>query len=389
MSSTARTSLLSALLGGAVVAGVLLVAGIGDDTGKTTTVVEQAPISAQPAGALRGVSVADIYRRDAPGVVYISANIVRRTESAFGFPQQQEGRATGSGFVVDGDGYILTNDHVVAGANKVTVSFEDKQVVSAKIVGRDPDNDLALLKVSTEGLKLTPLNFGDSSKVVVGDPVMAIGNPYGFDRTLTTGVVSALQRHLRSPNGFGIDHVIQTDASINPGNSGGPLLDAAGRVIGITSQIATGSSGGNTGIGFAVPINTAKPVIKELKATGKISRAYLGITGATIDKSLQSLIQRASTGVLVQSVVAKGPADKAGIRGGDTEVSVAGSPLLLGGDVITAIDGKSVASMDAVVAAVSRRKPGQSIQVKLLRNGEAKTVTVKLVNRPATTAPAN
>ena len=215
---------------------------------------------------------------------------------------------------------------------------------------------------------------------------MAIGNPYGYDRTLTTGVVSALQRRLQSPNGFGIDHVIQTDASINPGNSGGPLLDAAGRVIGINSQIATSETGGNTGIGFAVPINTAKPVIRELKKTGHVARAYLGINGTTIDRSLQSLNLRASSGVLVQSVVAGGPAAKAGIRGGDTPAP--GADIALGGDIITKIDGKPVISMDAVVAAVNRHKPNESIEVTLLRNGETKTVTVKLGKRPAT-APAN
>jgi S1-C subfamily serine protease len=386
MSPTLRTSLLSAVLGGAVVAAVLLVAGVGDDSGKTTTVLEQAPISAQPASASRGLSVADIYRRDAPGVVYISANIVRRTDNGSGFPQEQEGQATGSGFVIDSDGYILTNDHVVAGADKIAVSFEDKQIVSAKLVGEDPDNDLALLKVSPEGLKLAPLTLGDSSRIEVGDPVMAIGNPYGYDRTLTTGVVSALQRRLTAPNGFAIDHVIQTDASINPGNSGGPLLDAAGRVIGINSQIATSETGGNTGIGFAVPVNTAKPVIKEIKKTGHVSRAYLGINGTTIDRSLQSLNLRASSGVLVQSVVAGGPADKAGIRGGDTPAP--GSNLALGGDILTKIDGKPVISMDAVVAAVNRHRPDDTIEVTLLRNGQTKVVTVKLGKRPST-APAN
>jgi S1-C subfamily serine protease len=216
--------------------------------------------------------------------------------------------------------------------------------------------------------------------------VMAIGNPYGYDRTLTTGVVSALQRRLTAPNGFAIDHVIQTDASINPGNSGGPLLDAAGRVIGINSQIATSETGGNTGIGFAVPVNTAKPVIKEIKKTGHVSRAYLGINGTTIDRSLQSLNLRASSGVLVQSVVAGGPADKAGIRGGDTPAP--GSNLALGGDILTKIDGKPVISMDAVVAAVNRHRPDDTIEVTLLRNGQTKVVTVKLGKRPST-APAN
>ena len=276
---------------------------------------------------------------------------------------------------------------MIAGASKVTVSFEHSNHVDAKVVGRDASDDLALLKVDPSGLTLDPLVLGDSKDVQVGDPVLAIGNPFGLDRTLTPGIVSALQRQINAPNGFAIDNVIQTDAAINPGNSGGPLLDAAGRVIGINSQIATGSgtssdSGGSVGIGFAVPINTAKRVIPQLKESGKVQRAYLGITGATIDSSLSKLNLKADHGVLVQEVTPGGPAAKAGIRGGDTQATIDGNDVVLGGDVITKIDGRAVRTMDDVVAAVNAKKPGQKVAVSVLRDGQPKTITVDLAQRP-------
>src|SRR5881275_3289973 len=223
---------LAALVGGVVVA-------VG--CGETKTVVQQSSMSPQAVSeGTKALTARDIYKRDAPGVVNVKSEIVQRTQSPFGFPQDQQGEAVGSGFVVDRNGYILTNAHVIDGASQVTVSFEDRKTENAKVVGKDSSTDLALLKVDPSGLNLRPLQLGDSSHVQVGDPTIAIGNPFALDRTLTTGVVSALQRQISAPNGFTISNVIQTDAAINPGNSGGPLLDAAGRVIGINSQIATG-----------------------------------------------------------------------------------------------------------------------------------------------------
>ena len=233
----------------------------------------------------------EIYKRDAPGVVNVRAQIVQQVDSPFDpFGQGQQGVATGSGFVLDKSGHILTNAHVIEGASRVSVQFEDNKTVEAKVEGKDTSTDIALLKVDTKGLDLKPLELGNSKTVQVGDPTIAIGNPFGLDRTLTTGVVSALQRKISAPNGYSISNVIQTDAAINPGNSGGPLIDATGRVIGINSQIATGGSGGgNVGIGFAVPVNTAKQIVPQLKDSGSVKRAYLGITGQTIDRSLDRL----------------------------------------------------------------------------------------------------
>src|SRR5690349_1444931 len=314
---------LAALIGAGVVVAVVAAAGGLGASQKTVTVVQPAPLApsnSSAQGSSSALTPHQIYVRDAPGVVFVTSTIVRQTESPFGFFRgegEQQGQATGSGIVIDGKGTILTNWHVVENAVKVTVSFENNQTVEAKVVGTDPSNDLALLHVSAEGTKLHPIPLGDSSKAQVGDPVLAIGNPYGFARTLTTGVVSALQRQITAPNGFTIDNVIQTDAPINPGNSGGPLLNAAGQVIGINSQIESGNGGGSVGIGFAVPINTAKQHLPQLEKGGTVRGGYLGVQTITIDSSLAPLNLPVKSGALVEEVRAKTPAEKAGLRGGD------------------------------------------------------------------------
>ncbi len=259
----------AAVIGGGITAGALIGAGVVDD-GKTTTIIQPAPIDASTrtaSAAGESLTARDIYKRDAPGVVFVRSQSVAPSDSPFDFygGQAQPSEATGSGFVIDDEGHILTNAHVVNAATRVSVTFSDKRTRDAKIVGKDESTDLALLKIDPEDLDLKPLALGDSDEVQVGDPTVAIGNPFGFDRTLTTGVVSALQRRISAPDGYTIENVIQTDAAINPGNSGGPLIDAAGRVIGINSQIATGGgSNGSVGIGFAVPVNTAKKIVEQL-----------------------------------------------------------------------------------------------------------------------------
>jgi|SRR5579884_813950 len=260
----------SSVIGGLVVAVAFLVLGVtGHRT--TQTIVEEGPVAAQPASSSSsGLTPHDIYERDAPGVVFVRAQIIQQVQDPFNlFPEQQSSISTGSGFLVDPRGYILTNYHVIEGADRntgVTVQFEDNVSRQAALVGQDPSNDLAVLKVNMAGVPaVQPLQLGDSTTVRVGDPTLAIGNPFGLDRTLTSGIVSALQRQIQAPDGFAIDNVIQTDAPINPGNSGGPLIDATGRVIGINSQIATGGDGGNAvGIAFAVPINTAARMLRSV-----------------------------------------------------------------------------------------------------------------------------
>jgi len=376
--------LASAVLGAG--AAVAVVEGFDLGGGSTTTIVEQAPLTgAAPNATDAGLTARDIYKRDAPGVVFIRSDVVQRTNSLFdfGMPTEQRGVATGSGFVVDKTGTILTNAHVIDGATKVTVKFADDRSVTARIVGKDLATDLAVLKVDTSGLELHPLQLGDSRTVQVGDPTVAIGNPFGLERTLTTGVISAVRRKIQAPNGFAIDGVLQTDAAINPGNSGGPLLDAAGRVIGINSQIETGGSGrGNIGIGFAIPINTAKRIIPQLQRSGKVDRGYLGVTTTTINRSLQDLNLPVSEGALVQEVAPGSPAAKAGIKGGAIEAQLDGRPIRLGGDIITAIDGRKVRSNDDVTNLITAKKKGDKVRLMLLREGREKQLEVTLGERP-------
>src|SRR5271156_400565 len=384
---------LSALIGGAVVVAVVAAFGGLNSSSKTVTTLQAAPIA--PANASQkssGLTPHDIYVRDAPGVAFVTSTIVQKSESALnlfgGGETEKRGEATGSGIVIDSNGTILTNYHVVENAIKVTVSFEKGKSVEAKVIGKDPSNDLAVLRISTDGLTLHPLTLGDSSAAQVGDPVYAIGNPFDLERTLTTGVISALQRQITAPNGFTIDNVLQTDAPINPGNSGGPLLNAAGQVIGINSQIETGGTGdGSVGIGFSIPINTAKGEISELEKGGTGRGAYLGLTSLTIDGSLSSLNLPVKAGALVQSVQKGTAAAKAGIRGGTISGNVENGQVAVGGDIIIAVNGKAVGSSEELANDIEAKKPGDTISVGLLReNGHGgyshKTVSVTLGTRP-------
>jgi S1-C subfamily serine protease len=277
-----------------------------------------------------------------------------------------------------------------ATSGSITVQFADKKTVKAQVVGKDPSTDLALLKVDPEGLDLKALPLGSSKDVHVGDPTIAIGNPFGLDRTLTTGVVSALQRQIQAPNGFAIKDVIQTDAAINPGNSGGPLIDAAGRVIGINSQIETGGNGanGNVGIGFAVPIDTAKQILDSLKSGKSVQRAYLGVTSLTVDGTLDALDLPVKQGALVQSVQQGSPAEQAGLKAGDLQAQLQGqsssNTVVLGGDIITKVDGKAITSDAQLAQLVAAHKPGDKVKMQIVRKKDTKSVTVTLGERPPT-----
>ena len=384
MTRTPRlNTILAGLAGGLVVLaiGALLLATGAIGTTETTREVVQQPIgSPAPDGDDGdGLTVNDIYRRTAPGVVSIRAT-GGTDRSPFGPPQEGQ-VATGSGFVVDGDGLILTNAHVVEGSDDVEVRFGESAPVKAEVVGQDPSTDLAVLDVDMPRSRLRPLELGDSDSVRVGDPAIAIGNQFGFlDRTVTTGIVSAKQRQINAPNGFSIDNVIQTDAAVNPGSSGGPLLDGAGRVVGINSSIATGGSRGSVGIAFAVPVNTAKQVIPELKEHGKIDRAYLGVTTAPVTEVAGELDLPVDHGALVQEVQPGTPADRAGLRAGRTQTP---EGLRVGGDLIVRVDGREVREPQDIAAAIADDKPGESVEVTFFRGKSERTVSVELAKRPA------
>ena len=387
----------SALLGGAVVAvffAIALATGLIDAKNTTTTTIP-APITASVSSKESGDTntVNEIYRHDGQGVAFIESTLAPEESSSSPFNPFGEGEssgggvATGSGFLIDNEGHIVTNNHVVEGATKVEVKLGSSDTEhEAEVVGTDPATDIALLKVEVPANQQHPLSLGDSSKVSVGDPVVAIGNPFGLDRTVTAGIVSALQRQIQAPNGFAISHVIQTDAAINPGNSGGPLIDSEGRVIGINSQIQTGGSGdGNVGIGFAIPINTAREVVEQIEKNGKVQHAYIGISGGDVTPALAKALKLpVEKGVLVNEVVKGSPADKAGLEGGHTEATIEGVPVRLGGDIITEVEGKPVSSMEEVVDAVNSAQPGDKMELTVLRgDNETKHVTVTLGVRPA------
>jgi S1-C subfamily serine protease len=287
--------------------------------------------------------------------------------------------------VIDEDGHVVTNAHVVEGAESVQVTLgEDGETFDAEVVGTDPSTDIAVIQVDAPADQLHPLTLGDSSSVEVGDPVIAIGNPFGLDRTVTAGIVSALQREIDSPNGFVIRDAIQTDAPINPGNSGGPLLDAAGRVIGVNSQIEASGGNGNVGIGFAVPIDTTREVAQQLIEDGEVQHAYLGVSGTDITPEIADVLNLdRDQGALVQSVVPNSPADEAGVQAGDADATIGGQPLTAGGDVIIAVDGDAVTEMSDVIAAVDSKQPGDELELTLVRGNDERTVTVTLGDRPA------
>jgi len=379
-----------AIVGGAIALGGAAVFG---KLGSSKTTIEQitpstGAISTAARQATRGLSPEEIYRRDAPGVVQITATTVTTSPSdpfGFGPPTQQTEQALGSGFIIDKAGHIITNEHVIAGAQRVQVSFSGNDQINATVVGKDPSTDVAVLKIDTHARALTPLTLGNSDDVQVGDPVYAIGNPFGYTRTLTSGIVSALQRQITAPNNLPIENAIQTDAAINHGNSGGPLLDADGRVIGVTSQISTGNTGqqGNVGIGFAVPINTVRSIAAQLIRTGKVEHPFLGIDVLPVTGQLAQLFNLPTKrGLLVEQVTPGTGAAKAGIKAGTTSVIVQGTSYRLGGDIIVGVDGNPVTTFEQLRDAIAQRKPGDKLSLELYRHGVKKTVTVTLGQAP-------
>jgi putative serine protease PepD len=345
------TGVTTAFLVGAGAVGAVAIA-IDDDT--PAAVRAQVAVTGAAPVAGGSLSVAEIYERSAKAVVEITTSV--QQESPFGGEGTQQ--AQGSGFVYDDEGHVITNHHVVDGATTAKVMFSDGKSYDATVVGTDPSTDLAVLKVDAPASALAPVALADSDELEVGEGVIAIGSPFGLEQTVTTGIVSALHRQITAPNNFAIDDAIQTDAAINHGNSGGPLLDLDGKVIGVNSQIES-QSGGNDGVGFAVPSNTVKRIAEALVSDGEIEHAYLGVSTDDVESGNGAAIAEVRTGT---------PAERAGLEAGD---------------VVTAVDGEDVSSADELRRAIDSHKPGDKVEVTVRRGDGTETVTVTLGTRPS------
>lgn len=366
----------------------LYVGVIGLDEGSSDVTIQEAPPSEGSSQGTSGdsmsSSVRDVYTNDGPGVVSVDV------------ASSATGPGGGSGFVVDKTGHIVTNQHVVEGAEEVSVRFASGERKDAEIIGEDPSTDVAVIKVEAPEEMLEPLTLGNSDSVGVGDPVIAIGNPLNVGISVTTGIVSGTERPIKAPNNFTIDGAVQTDAAINPGNSGGPLLDSRGTVIGVNSQILS-EDGGFQGVGFAVPIDTVKSVVKQLIEGGEVVHGYIGVqmfpegidglmayTGVS-EGELEERYGLPGNGAIVSEVTPDGPADKAGIRGGE-EQEIEGIPVPMG-DVITEIEGERVSSPDDVIAVVNTRKPGDELTLTVVTPDEGERPDERQVELTVGTRP--
>jgi putative serine protease PepD len=355
---------LAAAVGVGAFVGAATYSVLSDDP--TTIVREVAAEGSEPAAASGSGSIAQTYSRSYRGVVEITAS--GDSSSQFG---GQPTQAQGSGFVYDDQGTIVTNQHVVDGAGTISVRFWNGSTHRGRVVGVDPSTDLAVIHVEAPASLLEPLRLGSSSNLAVGDPVVAIGSPFGLEGTITSGIVSALHRQMTAPNDFTITDTIQTDAAINHGNSGGPLLDASGRVVGVNAQIES-ESGGSDGIGFAIPSNTVRSIVSQLLDTGSVEHAYLGVTMTTV-----------SGGAAITEVRPGTPAEKAGFEASTGTRTVDGQEVPSGGDVIVAFDGVQVSSSAELQSAVDARRPGDTVAITIVRDGNRRTVEVTLATRPS------
>jgi S1-C subfamily serine protease len=347
----------------------------------TKTVVRQVPVqNGQPTADSNGLTPGQIYRQTYQGVVEITVSSPQQTPMG-----NQEAQAQGSGFVIDSDGHIVTNEHVVDSADSVSVRFWNGNTYKASVVGSDQSTDLAVIKVDAPQSVLHPLTLGDSSKVRVGDAVVAIGSPFGLEETLTGGIVSAVHRQMQAPNDFTINDSIQTDAAINHGNSGGPLLDSSAQVIGVNAQIA-GQTGANVGVGFAIPSDTVKSIADTLISSGKVEHAYLGVSVQEIPSTVADQLG-AVAGVEITTVRSNTPAKDAGLVGSTGNKTIDGQQYPTGGDIITAIDGQDMTTSEAVQQAIDSHNPGDKISITYWRKGESHTVSVTLATRPTQITP--
>ncbi|MGZ4271112.1 MAG: S1C family serine protease [Solirubrobacteraceae bacterium] len=349
-------------MGGGVGAGLVLLTGAGDNTTTTTTVTQATSAASERTSTTGALNARTLYASTAAGVVDVTSRGITSSSgggSPFGGPSQSA-TATGTGFVVDGQGHIVTAAHVVEGASSISVKFQDGTTRTAKVLGTDEATDVAVLSVDASGLTLHPLALGSSASLAIGDQVAAIGDPFTYQRSLSTGVVSGLDRTISAPNGFTVAHAIQTDAALNPGNSGGPVLDASGQVIGIVDQIATnGSSQTSSGVGFAVPIDLVRSELPQLEAGKTVRHAYLGVATSSADSS--------SPGALVQSVTRGGPAADAGLRSGD---------------VVTAVGSTPIRGTNDLVAAIATHQPGEHVQLTVRRGSQTVKLSATLGTQP-------
>lgn len=375
---SARQILVIAFLSAIFAAGIaILVNNYGSfwkEKGYPSVSAEEPPPNSIDLGNLNDEQNSiEVYRMYAPGVAFI--NTTSLTRGFWG--EVEEGSGNGSGSVIDKEGHILTNYHVIEGAQKISVSLGGDKTYPAKRIGIDPDTDLAVIKIDPPPTGLTVVPFGDSDKLMVGQKVLAIGNPFGLDRTLTTGIISGLQRPIRAKNGRLIDAAIQTDASINPGNSGGPLLDKYGKMIGVNSQILS-PAGGSVGLGFAVPVNTAKRIIPQLIQFGEVKRPDLNANLLSVEQlNRQGLRLPVPSGLLIRNVQIGGAAQKAGLKG----ISQDNYGDIILGDIILSIDGEKMSDMDNIYQLLDKKKIGDTVQVKVLRDEKEVTIPVQLAAR--------
>ena len=358
--------------------GAATFAALGSEDGPTTTVREVAVEAPQPvASTTESLSVSEVYEHAYKSVVEITTTLSQ--PSPTGGEQQASGQ--GSGFVFDAEGHVVTNHHVVDGAQSVSVRFWDGSTYDATVVGSDPSTDLAVIKVDAPADVLIPLTLGDSDSLSVGESVVALGSPFGLEGTLTSGIVSALNREMTSPNNFTISNSIQTDAAINHGNSGGPLLNAAGEVVGVNTQIKS-DSGGSDGIGFAVPSSTVSSIVPQIISSGSVEHAYLGVGVASLSESVASELG-VPAGAMVTEVREGTPAAEAGLRAASGSAMVDGQSYPTGGDVITAVDGTAITDGASLQSAIDAKRPGDSVSITYTRDGTSTTVQVSLGTRPS------
>ena len=385
-------ALASAVVGGLAGAAIGIALDSGDAAASTPAPSRSAPsldaaASTSPESGSAGLTAEQIYKSAAPAVVVITATQTQQVpQTPFSPPAQEQVRALGSGFVIDERGDVVTNDHVVQGGTAIRVGFTGGASYPATVVGTDPSSDVAVVRVKAPASALRPLAFHSSSDLQVGDPVYAIGNPFGLERTMTAGIVSAVGRDIKAPNGLTIPNAIQTDAPINHGNSGGPLLDRFGRVVGMNAQIEGGTVDANVGIGFAIPSDTARSVAEDLISHGHAEHAWLGVQLETIDPSVAAAVKGLPAhGAVVAQVVAGSPAAQAGLKPATRQVTVNGVSALVGGDAIVAAEGKPVESSAQLADMVALAQPGDRLSLDVVRGGSSRTVEVTLGSVPSTT----